>query len=145
MIGIRFEIPNSYDKFLGKILEGTFLDNTYWNIINSEVFKEDGNNLFEKEINHSKDLKRIITSEDYYVVFITMQLYENNTKIANIKEYNDYLNSDCKLFMTIVDNGIVDIFSKEEKLLEIIKSNVKKYSFKSFNCINDPTEFRLYY
>lgn len=144
MIGIKFKIPNSYNTFLGKILENTFFDNEYWNIIGSEVYKEDGSNLFEKEINYSNELKNIITSENYYVIFVTMQLYDDNNEITDIKGYNDYLNSNCKLLMTIVDNEFVNIFSKQEELLEKIKANVQKYNFRSFKYINDPVEFKLY-
>ena len=144
MIGIKFRIPNKYNTFLGKILENTFFDNEYWNIIGSEVYKEDGNNLFGKEINYSNEVKNIITSENYYVIFVTMQLYDDKNEITDIKGYNDYLNSNCKLLMTIVDNEFVNIFSKQEELLEKIKSNVQKYNFRSFKYINDPAEFKLY-
>ena len=144
MIGIKFRIPNKYNTFLGKLLENTFFDNEYWNIIGSEVYKEDGNNLFEKEINYSNEVKNIITSENYYVIFVTMQLYDDKNEITDIKGYNDYLNSNCKLLMTIVDNEFVNIFSKQEELLEKIKSNVQKYNFRSFKYINDPAEFKLY-
>lgn len=50
MIGLKFEIENKYDTFLGKIFKNIDFKNSFWKIVNEEVLIEKGKDFFEKRI-----------------------------------------------------------------------------------------------
>lgn len=76
MIGIRFEIENKYDTFLGKIFKDIDFENIFWRVVNQEVFGEKGKEFFTKEIYSVSDFKNLIDSKKYYPIFLTLQLYK---------------------------------------------------------------------
>ncbi len=145
MIGIKFNIPNEYNNFLGKILENINIEKGLWRVLNEEVFNENGINLFSKETYSDSEFKNLINNQIYYPVFLTLQLYEKMENISDIKNYNNYLESDCKLILYIIDNEFVEVYSKNKAYLEIIRSNAKKNNFNKIKNIIDESEFSLYY
>lgn len=145
MIGIKFEIPNEYNVFLGKILENIAPKDGVWRIVCDEVLNEKGNDFFTKEIYSNSEFKELISKETHYSIFLTLQLYEKNDKMSEIKNYNDYLNSDCKLLLIIVDNIFVDIYSKDESILRQIKRNAENNKFSNIVSTSSKEEFHLYY
>lgn len=145
MIGIKFNIPNEYNNFLGKILENINIEKGLWRVLNEEVFNENGINLFFKETYSDSEFKNLINNQIYYPVFLTLQLYEKMENISDIKNYNNYLESDCKLILYIIDNEFVEVYSKNKAYLEIIRSNAKKNNFNKIKNIIDESEFSLYY
>lgn len=144
MLGIKFELPNEYCDFLGKIFNGIYLKETKWNVVNSEVFNEKGNDLFEKETYNNSEFYEIINNNKYYLVFLTLISYNSGSKRIDINNYEDYLNSDCNLLLCIIDNIFVEIYAKNKNLLNQIKCNVKLNNFKNFKYIKNEKEFRLY-
>lgn len=59
MLGISFEIENSYDNYLCKILDGII--SSFDNImVNGEVFDKNGNSLFKKNIYTKDEFESII-------------------------------------------------------------------------------------
>lgn len=145
MLGIKFELPNEYCNFLGKIFNGIDLKETEWSIVNSEVFNEKGNDLFEKDTYNNSEFQDIINNNKYYLVFLTLISYNSGSKKININNFEDYFNSDCNLLLYIIDNIFIEIYVKNEDLLNQIKYNVKLNNFKNFKYIKNEKEFKLYY
>ena len=69
MLGISFEIENSYDNYLCKILDG-IISSFDSIMVNGEVFDKNGDSLFKKNIYTKDEFESIIKKEDYYIVFL---------------------------------------------------------------------------
>ena len=65
--------------------------------------------------------------------------------MPKIQNYDNYLNSDCELLLYIIDNIFVEIYSKNENYLKVIKHNALKNKYVNVQDINDFSEFSLYY
>ncbi len=144
MIGISFEVPNKYDVFLSKILKNVDFEEGVWKVVNDEVLSERGTNFFNKEIYLNDEFKELIKTT-HYPIFLTLQLYNKSDRFNEIKSYDDYFNSDCKLLLIIVDNTFIDVYSKDKTILKQIKVNAKENSFINIKDIENKEDFSLYY
>lgn len=70
---------------------------------------------FKKEINDNGN---------YYVCFLNLQVYITDSKTSCIENYDDFLNSDCKLIVLFSDNEFIEIYMKENELKEKIMQNI---------------------
>lgn len=145
MIGIKFQIINEYNVVLDRIFENVDFKNNFFKITNEEVFDEEGNEFFKQRIYTNLEFRNLIKSKKYYPVFLTLELYKNNRNKTKIRNYDSYLNSDCELFLYIIDNIFVEIYSKNQNYLKIIKHNAFKNKYINIQDINDSGEFSLYY
>ena len=142
MIGIKFKVPNTYDNILYKILNNILCENCVWKIDEDEVLDENNNFLFDNEIYSDIEFNKIIRSEKYYPIFLNLQLYNNDGIMSNIVDYKDFINSDCKLILFIVDNIYVEIYSKDEYYLKLIEKNAHENNFFDIEIINDKNNNR---
>lgn len=129
MIGISFEIPNKYGKFLNNILDNIELEKYLWNIYDSEVLNKEGKNIFYNNIYNNKHIMK--DNEDYYLIFANIQGCRKNSNRITIKSYQDFIKSNCEILIIIVDSIFVDFYAKDENILKIVKNNIKKYNFKN--------------
>lgn len=142
---IKFKIKNEYNKFLYKILNGIDSKEFVWVIFEDEVYNKVGSDLFQDEIYSDDSFKKIIKDQDYYTVFLKLQMYSIGSKIEKINNYNDFLNSNCQLILFIVDNVFVDIYVKDNNIVEIIKRNLSLNSFENVDIISNEKQIRKYY
>lgn len=136
MFGIRFEIPNEYDKFLQKIFRNIKTKHNTWRIVADEIIKEDGNWLFTKDRYNDKEFRNLISMNNYYLIFARIECYKNNN-FSNIADYTSFINSDCKLLIVIIDSIFVDIYVKEEEILEQLSLNAIKNNFIKIELISE--------
>lgn len=132
-IGIEFKIPNEYGRFLREILEQINLDKYIWKIEEDEIYVNDNKEsnddfLFKNSMYKNADFKRIIAQEDYYIVFANIKLYIKQDNII-INTYKDFMESSCILILLITDSEFVEIYSKDENLLDEIYDNALKNKF----------------
>ncbi len=86
--------------------------------------------------NGNQDFKKIISTNNYYPVFATIQLYLKNEKISEIEDYRQFVNSNCELILFITDNELVEVYAKE-KILKIIYQHAVDNSFFDIKIIDD--------
>lgn len=53
-------------------------------------------------------------------------MYKKDSIINEIKTINDFYKSDCELILLVTDNIYVEVYSKNEDYLSIIKNNLLK-------------------
>ena len=135
MIGIRFKIKNEYNTFLNKILSHIDTDNFQWIVAESEVYFQKGLELFDKQVYTNSEFQNLIKSENYYTVFCNIQLYNKETEIYEIHNYEEFLKSKCVLILFITDNEFVEIYTKDKKLLKILKNNASNNHFSKIELI----------
>lgn len=133
MIGIKFEIDNDYNSFLSKILMGISTQHYKWYIPLEEVIDQEGNLFFSKDFYENNKFRRKIR-ETYYIIHLVCQGFID-TNIIEINQYNDYINSSCNIIISIIDSTIVNIYSKDNKLLKRIEKNAKENKFTNIKYI----------
>jgi len=101
--------------------------------MNDQVFAVGNDFLFERELYSDEEFKKAISNE-HYAISVNIQLYQeyDDTFIYN---YNDFLNSNCLLILLITDNKFVEIYSKNEKFLNIIYQIAVNKSFSDIEFI----------
>jgi len=140
MIGIKFRIENEYNTVLEEILRDVDSIKYKWCIFDDEVYISSGESLFDNDEYSNQDFKKIISENNYYPVFATVQLYLENGKIVEIENYSQFTNSDCQLILMITDNEFVEVYAKEKIVLETIHQNVLNHSFTDIKLINEPKD-----
>lgn len=140
--GIRFKLPNVYDSFINKILNGINKDKYIWKIDEDQVFINGGDFLFSTDIYNGQDFKRIISHPSYYTVFINLRAYPIGTVFDEVKDYNVFLKSNCELIVLITDSTFVDIYSKNRADIEMINLNAQKNNFTEIEYITDENDKR---
>jgi len=123
MRGIEFKIPNKYGMFLKDILQGIEDDSSKWIVSYEEVLFDGTTHLFEKDEYSEKEFKDLISSPNYYLVFLNLsRMLPNGEK---------------DLTLIIDDNIFVDVYSNKSYLLEKIKTNCEKNGFEELHEIDN--------
>lgn len=110
-IHLKFEIENTYDIFLYKILKDFSDDNYIWKVIDDDVFRENCDFLFNKEEYNNKEFMNLIKNNKYYIVHLNLELYFNSKLLMQMK---------------IVDNIYVDVFLYDRTLFDRFYSKYKE-------------------
>lgn len=145
MLGIEFKIPNVWGTVLNDILDGIKPEDLIFKLGYEEVFLENNEFLFKEDIYSGLEFSKLIKNKRYYTVFLNLKLYDKNTNSDDdIKNYNDFLNSNCELILIITDCEYVEIYSKDIKYLNIIKENAIKHNFSNIVDINKREDIKFF-
>lgn len=145
MLGIEFKIPNVCGTVLNDILDGIKLEDFIFKLGYEEVFLSNNEFLFKEDIYSGLEFSKLIKNKKYYTVFLNLKLYDKNTNYDDdIENYNDFLNSNCKLILIITDCEYVEIYSKDIKYLNIIKENAIKHNFSNIVDINKREDIKFF-
>lgn len=132
MKGLIFLIENKVDNFLYKILNNLPSQDYKWRVTENEVYTKYKENekfvfddFFDKKLYSSEEFIKKI-KKDCYLVFCNIQMYKKDSIINEIKTINDFYKSDCELILLVTDNIYVEVYSKNEDYLSIIKNNLLK-------------------
>jgi len=117
---IKFEIKNDFGNFLNNILENIDNKNYKWNVFDSEVFNNSGNEFFTKDFYSNKEFKELIKKE-CYLVFLYLNLFYNDELVIELK---------------IIDNIFVEIKCKLDEIVDSIEKNAINNSFENIEVSN---------
>lgn len=139
--GIEFKIPNEYDKYLGKILEKVNDNNYIWKIEEDEIYLEqnennNNENLFQNNRYSNVEFQERIFSQKYYMIFANIKMYLEEDNIE-INIYEDFIKSKCILILLVTDNEFVEVYSKDQDILDIIYKNAITNKFKDVMYISN--------
>lgn len=135
MIGLKFKIKNEYNNFLDKILLNIDSNDYKWIVIESEVYTQKGLDLFDTDTYSNSEFKSLIKNHIHYTIFSNIQLYNKDDEVDPINNYDDFLKSKCILELFISDSNFVEIYTKNMKLLEILKNNAVSNEFETIELI----------
>lgn len=123
-MGVSFEIPNKYGKYLSDILEPIPFGEYQWLIDNDEIHLLE-NNKFTNEFLF-KDEDRIISGETlynnaksntYYMVFVTLRAFFKDGTLQEVSTYREFLESDCQIILAVYDGSYVMFWCKDNQLV----------------------------
>lgn len=138
--GIEFKIPNEYDKYLGKILEKVNDNNYIWKIEETEIYLEqnenNNENLFQNNRYSNVEFQERIFSQNYYMIFANIKMYLEEDNIE-INTYEDFIKSKCILILLVTDNEFVEVYSKDQDILDIIYKNAITNKFEDVMYISN--------
>ena len=141
MLGISFEIENSYDNYLYKILDD--ITSSFDNImVGGEVFDKNGNSLFKKNIYTKDEFESIIKKGDYYIVFLSLAIYDKTSNMSYISDLSCYKKCKPKLYLSVCDSIFVSLYSFNDNIVRKAKSNAIK---NHFDKIEDATYEKMYF
>ena len=139
--GIKFKIPNKWGYILKDILKDISLENYIVKINeDNEIWIENDKQLLEEKIIEGEKFSKLISKNLYYTIFANMHIYEKESKISNIKTYEQFLKSDCEIIILIIDSIDVCIYVKNKEILNRIELNVKENKFKNIKYITDEND-----
>lgn len=138
--GLRFKIPNEYNFFINKITDGINKDTHIWRIFEDQVFGENCDFIFDSDIYIGQEFNEIISKSPYYLAALNLQVFPCETNIQQVKNYNEFLNSNCELVFLMCDTIYVDIYSKSMKIIEIIRLNAQNNNFQEIEYITDEND-----
>ena len=123
MIGIELEINGISTDVIRKLFNKINIDLYDFIIYENEIIKKNENvdnvnakNIFYNNINYS-------------IIFLNLQLYRKQDKIKTIITYDDFINSNCRLILLIIDNRYLEIYFNDDFIKEKIISNLEKNGF----------------
>ena len=145
--GISFEIPNDYGRFLGDVLKPIDINAYNWKIGIGESYKAVNGKLDGILFSDSQEavtgieLKTILESNDYYVIFADLQAYPSE-EISTIETYEEFMESDCELVLLVVDCIYVTIYRKNQETIISLQKNALNNSFADIEYITDENDSR---
>ena len=105
----KFQVKNQYDKYLDKILKKITNNSYIWKVDYDEVFRKNYSFLFNKTVYNDTEFHKIIGQEDYYIVQLQLQLFDDNNLLLEMK---------------VIDNIFVEIDVYDKSLLTYIRTNI---------------------
>lgn len=123
---VKFQFKNQYDKYLDKLFK-KITNNLYiWRVDYDEVFRKDYSFLFNKSEYNNIEFHKIIEREDYYIVQLQLQLFDNNKLLLEMK---------------VIDNIFVEIDVYDKSLLTYIRASVNNVK----GCSKNSNEYERYF
>ena len=117
MAYIKIKIPDEYGMFLKILLAGIGDDRTKWIVSDAddgtEVLDKNSNSLFKKDEYSNNEFYHLISSNDYYLIFLNL--------LKKDKEEN------IDLTLKVIDSTIVEVNTDNYCYINQIRENCKKY------------------
>lgn len=121
MIIYKLNIKNEWGKYLNLIFKNLNVDLYIWQLEDEEVFKNNNDFLFEKQIYSNEEFWEVLKEPEYYINFAMIKLYENKNKFDK---------GEWDIYLEIIDCEHVEIRINNDSLINHIEENIKKYTYK---------------
>jgi hypothetical protein len=143
-MGVVFEIPNKYGKYLSDILEPLPFSEYHWLIDNDEIHLLENNEftnefLFKEEhrIISGEGLYNTAKTNNYYLVFVTLKAFYKNGIVQPVSSYREFLDSDCQVALAVYDCSYVMFWCKNNKLVLNMYNYAQSKGYKNIKYISE--------
>ena len=109
-------------------------------ILESEVYKKADSVDYDGKYTGKEFKKALKDLDACYIVRINIQA--SKKVIDAVKDYEDYMNSECELAILVTDVAYNEIYCKSSELCDIIKNNCLKLDYSQFDVTNDDNDYR---
>ena len=130
----------SSDSILSSLLNGINVEEYNWIILESEAYKTADSVDFDGRYTGKEFKKALEDLDSCYIVRINIQA--SKKVIDAVKDYEDYMNSECELAILVTDVAYNDIYCKSSELCDIMKNNCLKLDYSQFDVTNDDNDYR---
>lgn len=142
--GVSFEISQKTAYTLSDIFKTVDMEQFYWYVVQAQTETWDkpfGEDFFKKEIYSGNEFSKTI-QEEHFIVFLKLQAYPCLKNFQNISVYSDFAKSDCQLILLIYDCSFVEVYAKNQAILQGIFQRASKMYCENLTYITDQSDVR---
>lgn len=145
MRGVSFEIPGAYGKYLFDILDDINIKELHWKIGGGESYFIENNTLGDPLFSTTcilsgEELHKEISKEDYYLIFVDLKGFPKKSDVREIATYQEFVESECKFVLLVVDTGYVTIYSKDQVTIKHLFSKAVTAGYKNIKYLTDEND-----
>ena len=127
MIGLDIKVKNEYSSYLSKIFSGFNLLNYVWTINADDTLLLENENLkqdfFGANVLNGEEFTKCISRDSYYMIFADIKAYPIGKEFAEIKTFDDFLESNCEIVLLCTDSTFIEFYCKDREVLDKVYSN----------------------
>ncbi len=141
--GVSFQIPGKPGTYLFEVLKGIDIEKYCWFVEDqSEIWDASyKQSFFEKGRYDGRNFIEKI-KENYYILFLKLQACLRNEDFSNIHTYQDFCDSNCQLLLLIYDCEFVEIFIKDQWIIDTLYQHLLSNNFTNVEYITDENDGR---
>ncbi len=142
--GLSFEIPQQITDTLWKILSAADISKYFWYCDQSqtEVWgTEGGNDFFSQEFYDGESFSKHIQLV-HHIIFLKLQARFTPQHHQNIHSYDAFASSDCQLLMLVNDCVYVEIYIKDQSVIDAIFERAKLLGYSKIKYITSNNDVR---
>ncbi|MEE0736743.1 MAG: DUF2691 family protein [Lachnospiraceae bacterium] len=128
------------NSILNTLLTNINVEDFNWLILESEVYKKADPVDYDGKYTGKEFKKALKDLDACYIVRINIQA--SKKVIDAVKDYEDYMNSECELAILVTDVAYNEIYCKSSELCDIMKNNCLKLDYSQFDVTNDDNDYR---
>ena len=142
--GISFIITQGRERMLWDILNNIDVVKYNWRNITSqqEAWIKKGEEEFLPNAFYEGGLLKQCIMQEHYIIFLKLEAYLGEIGDADISTYEEFLKSDCQILLLIYDCEFVEIYAKEQNVVEALYETARYNDFKDIGYITDETDKR---
>ena len=141
--GISFDVNGSEECILQHILNNIDVNELYWIISEDEVYSNEGKKFFNEKYIDGNTFVSKINETSYLLIFANIKAYSDASRLDNIRDYDNFLKSNCQLIILCSDMFNYEIYCKSESMIEAIKDNCFKEGYRKIEYITDDNDCRV--
>lgn len=148
MRGVRLKLPIEYNKYLSLLLAPINFNLYNWYVCQDEIVFFDEltqkpcTNMLNKDKYSGDEFKKVIDSKDYLIYLANIQAYPIGAAKSEIRTYDDFMKSKCRLIFLCADSEFVDIYCKDKDVIKEIYKICISHEFSEVDIITDDNDFR---
>lgn len=144
--GIHFKIPNTYGCFLADMLSPIDITSYSWFIGGEESYHVKNGDLhhplFPEETEmDGETFSHLIHQDEHYLIFANLKAFSNGP-VKDIETYEAFRKSNCDLALLIVDSTFVDMYCKNQQMIESLYTHALSHSFEDVAYLTDANNTR---
>lgn len=144
--GIRFNIPNAYGRFLADMLSPVDIPAYSWFVGGEESYCVKNSALNQPLFPEATEMdgetfSDLIHQDDHYLISANLKAFSKEP-VKDIETYEAFRDSNCELALFIVDSTFVDMYCKDEPLLESLYQHALACRFEDVSYLTDANDTR---
>lgn len=141
MIGVSFQLRYDSGSFLSEIFSLIDVHKFIWSIGDNEIIYRDENghlstSIFDNELMTGSEFLRSIEKKKYYLVYADIKAFTHREQIRPIETYDDFVQSDCEIALLCTDTVYVEVYCKNESLMNTIIDNCRRFGFSNLQVLS---------
>ena len=125
--GLTFQYGGGFDSII-KLFDFSHIDNESIWVVDclwvdgpmGETYQEMNNRAYSRH----ELLHRLTFGDNNFINFVRVREYDNSDEIGQISTPEDFIESNCRLIILVVDAFFYEVYGKSADVLNSIKSNL---------------------
>ncbi|MCC5893332.1 DUF2691 family protein [Exiguobacterium sp.] len=144
--GVSFKIPNAYGRYLSELLRPIEIERYTWLVGGEEsyIVGDDGLErlLFPQQtVLDGETFSQSVYDGEQYLIFVNVKAFSTRP-VADVETYEAYMDSDCEIALLIIDSTFVDLYCKDEHLLESLYQHALSCGYEDVAYLTDTNDTR---